>query len=318
MSTHHTKLSDFFTPVLSTNNNEPYLEYIDYYNPFDTLIKRQYLPYEIVPDWSKDNPYILGHYRHTGKRWDYYMRSIFSIHNETVNIWTHILAALGYLSFLIWSIIEYHNVIQTYIIQAIVFYGYIIVSFICFSFSTIMHTFYPISERTCNRLMSLDYSGIFMNMTSSISAFIYFSFYCDVLYQKLYFILLSTVTLIIMSIFIKYNCLTAPNLKTFRIFLFIIYGLSLLAPIIHRLTVSLQNDSYFLDELRLCLLSILFYVSGIVFYITLIPEKIKPGKFDLIGNSHNIFHILVLCGNAVYTYVLWYMMKNETENMICA
>jgi adiponectin receptor len=318
MSTHHTKLSDLFTPVLSTNNKDSYVEYIDYYNPFDTLVTREYLPYEIVPDWSKDNPYILSHYRQTGKTWEYYLSSIFKLHNETANIWTHILASLGYLSFLIWSIVEYRNVIETYTIQAIIFYSYIIFSFICFTFSSIMHTFYPISEKICNRLMSLDYSGIFINMTSTISAFIYFSFYCNIVYQKLYFILLTTVTFIIMSIFIKYNCLTAPQLKPFRTFLFCIYGISLTAPIIHRLTVSLQNDSYFLDELRLCLLSIMLYIVGICFYITLIPEKFKAGKFDLIGNSHNIFHLFVLCGNGVYTYVLWYLMKNETNNLICA
>lgn len=318
MSTHHTKLSDFFTPVLSTSHHESYLEYIDHYNPFDTLINCEYLPYEIVPSWSKDNPYILGHYRRCGKKWDYYLSSIFMLHNETVNIWTHILAALGYLSYLVWSIVVYGNTIETYTIQAIIFYSYIVFSFICFSFSSIMHTFYPMSEHVCNRLMSLDYSGIFINMTSAISAFIYFSFYCNVVYQKLYFILLTTVTFVIMSIFIKYNCLTAPHLKSFRIFLFCIYGLSLTAPIIHRLIVSLENDKYFLDELRFCVLSIILYVIGVFFYATLIPERFKAGRFDLIGNSHNIFHVFVLGGNAVYSYVLWYLMKNETENMICA
>ena len=43
--------------------------------------------YESLPEWLKDNEYILGYYR-----CEWPMRetilSIFSIHNETLNVWS--------------------------------------------------------------------------------------------------------------------------------------------------------------------------------------------------------------------------------------
>ncbi len=44
----------------------------------------------------------------------------------------------------------------------------------------------------------------------------------------------------------------------------------------------------------------LFYIVGAVIYILRIPERFKPGLFDYIGNSHNIFHLFVLLGVACH------------------
>ena len=38
------------------------------------------------------------------------------------------------------------------------------------------------------------------------------------------------------------------------------------------------------------------YVAGAILYIIRFPEKLYPGKFDYIGASHQIFHILVFLG----------------------
>jgi len=38
------------------------------------------------------------------------------------------------------------------------------------------------------------------------------------------------------------------------------------------------------------------YISGCLIYIFRFPERIFPGKFDLIGSSHQIWHIFVLGG----------------------
>ena len=43
------------------------------------------------------------------------------------------------------------------------------------------------------------------------------------------------------------------------------------------------------------------YLSGAYVYATAVPEKWKPGAFDVMFSSHNIFHILVVAG----AYVHW-------------
>ena len=38
------------------------------------------------------------------------------------------------------------------------------------------------------------------------------------------------------------------------------------------------------------------YLTGAVIYSAAIPEKWMPGMFDTWAHSHNIFHVLVVCG----------------------
>jgi adiponectin receptor len=42
----------------------------------------------------KDNPHILNYYR-SGYNFKKSLRSLFSLHNETGNIWTHLVGAWG-------------------------------------------------------------------------------------------------------------------------------------------------------------------------------------------------------------------------------
>lgn len=40
----------------------------------------------------------------------------------------------------------------------------------------------------------------------------------------------------------------------------------------------------------------IFYGVGAVFYVGRIPERWKPGAFDIAGHSHQIFHVFVIAG----------------------
>ena len=48
---------------------------------------------------------------------------------------------------------------------------------------------------------------------------------------------------------------------------------------------------------------LLAYVTGMVIYITKVPERYsKSGRFDILGSSHQIFHCLVLLGVGITFY----------------
>ena len=53
------------------------------------IVKDEYrlLGYHDLPDYLKDNEYILGHYR-VDLTYGQALSSLFRVHNETVNIWT--------------------------------------------------------------------------------------------------------------------------------------------------------------------------------------------------------------------------------------
>lgn len=49
------------------------------------------IPYDVLPDWLKDNDYLLHGHRPPMPSFRACFRSIFRIHTETGNIWTHLL-----------------------------------------------------------------------------------------------------------------------------------------------------------------------------------------------------------------------------------
>lgn len=50
-------------------------------------VKYQLVEYHSLPGYLKDNEYIIGHYRSEWPLKQVFL-SIFSLHNETLNVWT--------------------------------------------------------------------------------------------------------------------------------------------------------------------------------------------------------------------------------------
>jgi adiponectin receptor len=44
------------------------------------------------------------------------------------------------------------------------------------------------------------------------------------------------------------------------------------------------------------ILEAVLYCTGAAVYSSKCPEKWRPGKFDILGSSHQIFHVLVVSG----------------------
>ncbi len=83
---------------------------------------------------------------------------------------------------------------------------------------------------------------------------------------------------------------------------FIIAGLSTIPAIIH---MSFFTDTQMLDHFDAWpwLFGGLLYIVGAVIYAMKWPECVnKHGKYDFIGNSHNIFHILIVLAALVHWY----------------
>ena len=50
------------------------------------------------------------------------------------------------------------------------------------------------------------------------------------------------------------------------------------------------------------------YLLGAVIYSNAVPEKWRPGMFDVWGHSHNIFHVLVVCGAYIHYKVSLFLV----------
>lgn len=89
-----------------------------------------------------------------------------------------------------------------------------------------------------------------------------------------------------------------PALRPFRALMFVLMGLSAVIPVLHGVKL------YGVDQLRKSIgldwvvLQGALYITGAAIYAARVPEKWSPGKFDIWGSSHQIFHVLVVLAAA--------------------
>ncbi len=57
-------------------------------------------------------------------------------------------------------------------------------------------------------------------------------------------------------------------------------------------SIGMMKDSHYLNYV----FGGLTYISGCLIYISRTPERCYPGRFDLIGSSHQIWHCFVFGG----------------------
>ena len=105
--------------------------------------------------------------------------------------------------------------------------------------------------------------------------------------------------------------------RLFRLSVFILTGLSAFAPILHASRLfpleQLNKQSglpYYYAEGGIILI-------GALIYGTRFPEKLYPGRFDIWGSSHQIFHVLVVLATGVHLFGVLKAFEWNYENRRC-
>ena len=140
-----------------------------------------------LPHWQQDNHYVLGNYRQVSNS---YLKSFGSLtywHNETVNIYSHLLPALLSLplAMVLYKTIQprYEQATQSDVIAFSCFFSG---AALCLGMSATFHTISnhsPMVNRIGNQL---DYVGIVLLITGSFVPSVYYGFWCDRRLQNLY------------------------------------------------------------------------------------------------------------------------------------
>ncbi|XP_033019102.1 adiponectin receptor protein 2 isoform X2 [Lacerta agilis] len=137
------------------------------------------IPFDVLPDWLKDNDYLLHGHRPPMPSFRACFKSIFRIHTETGNIWTHLLGCVFFLCLGIFYMfrpnMSFVAPVQEKVVVGVFFLGAIL----CLSFSWLFHTVYCHSEGVSRLFSKLDYSGIALLIMGSFVPWLYYSFYCN-------------------------------------------------------------------------------------------------------------------------------------------
>lgn len=252
------------------------------------------LAHAALPDWLKDNDFLHSSHRPPIPCIATCFRSVFSLHSETVNIWTHLIGSLILVGITFWFFVRPSNVPYTWQ-KVVVFLAFFISAVACMTFSWLYHTLYCHSVQMSKLFSKLDYSGIAILVLGSFVPWLYYGFYCDQTHMIFYIVsmvLLSTCC-IVFSLWEKF---AAPTYRPMRTATFIGLGLSGVIPFAH----GVWNHGLEYTKFAYIATVALLYIGGALIYAFRVPERFLPGKLDIWGHSHQIFHVLVVIAAVVH------------------
>ncbi|KAK4367846.1 hypothetical protein RND71_011638 [Anisodus tanguticus] len=193
------------------------------------------------------------------------------------------------------------NIIAPLLVRPITrwpFYAFLGGAMFCLLASSACHLLSCHSERISYIMLRLDYAGIAALISTSFYPPVYYSFMCYPFFCNLYlgFITLLGIGTILGSLLPVFQ---TPEYRSIRASLFFGMGLSGAVPILHKL-VLFWHQPEALHTTGYELLMGIFYGIGALVYAMRVPERWMPGKFDIAGHSHQLFHVLVVAG--AYTH----------------
>lgn len=279
------------------------------------------LPLSALPEWQKDNDFILGSYRPTMFSVKGCFISMFRLHNETWNIWTHFVGFL-FFAILVAGVYTFGDYITgmfedvriddlPWFEQAMLsmFFAGAIICLLC---STLFHVLHNHSKKVSSLFSRLDYSGISLLITGSSVPAYYYGFYCAKLAQFVHIsvILVLCVVCTAISLRSKFN---TPPYRVFRFTVFVTFGLYGAVPFIH----IFLREGYVQASNAYALWGIVtmavLYIGGGALYASRIPERFWPGKFDIWASSHQLFHVCVFTAALVHYDSLLKMIKYRLD-----
>ena len=268
------------------------------------------------PDYSylADSSYIIS-----GYRWQGGLRaatsSLFSLHNETANVFTHLAGAVVFGILLGALLIGGPSLVLK--LEADVVSSserhlptwplavFLCGATLCLGLSAVYHLLAPTSREYARFLQRLDYSGISaLIFTSNVPAVIYV-FACDPLIASFYvvFAALANGVCVVMGLTDRF---ASSKYRGYRAAAFSIAGISGTFPLIHAL-INVQHRTNIdpkeyraITSFALGLLSMgAQYLIGAFLYAMRLPERWARGRFDYFS-SHSLFHCLVVTAAATH------------------
>ena len=268
--------------------------------------------------------YIETSYREPKSSILYCFSTLFTIHNELINIWSHLIGSLWILYLLFTTLTTLTNYYDLAIFSI-----YLTSAFIVCVSSTSFHLFCCHSESVCKKTQCLDWIVISCLIFSSNLIVSYY----ELSFNKFIFVFVTFCNFILMFLTSSITLTSLQNNNnnnntnnkikdneykikdneykikdneykkllnnyissySFRAGIYIIYGLGIIIVLLLKfiltgiISSSLQN-----------ILIMYGFYSSVILCIFHFPECISPGSFDIIGYSHQIFHYSVIAGITV-------------------
>jgi predicted membrane channel-forming protein YqfA (hemolysin III family) len=261
-----------------------------------------------LPCWHFQHRNIKYGYRYC-KGINSALTSLFYIHNETVNVWAHIIAVI-LLTIYTLSIIDINEFINEFglinqLIIVIVFFIGSVFPLLCSAFC---HNFYCVSKSIHRYCWFIDFLGILIAMLLHGSALVYYGFINKSYIYIPYIIFLSLFFVVSVVWCLKlYIPHTSAEIfvpcDRFPEFSFILSTYVTFASFLPLLLIFIYQDpfvkpDYYQLFLQLVSLPLIVSTGIVAFSQGGIPERfnkqlfLPENTFDIVGHSHQIWHLV--------------------------
>ncbi|KAI7204423.1 hypothetical protein KC316_g2198 [Hortaea werneckii] len=276
--------------------------------------------FDQLPQWAQQNPYIRSGYRPIAHCLTGCLSSLTYWHNESGNIFSHLLPIFPLLYLIGRSVLVLTGQIATYSNprreDVVVFAAFFAGGLACMSLSATYHTLMCHSDSVMQRCKQLDYSGITCLIWGSFMPTIYYLFTCEAYHMRLYLITMSSIAVGMVAFFLSplaQKSWTVP----FSAPMFVAFAASAFTPLWTGLQMYGWEHLNDMIGLKWVLLQGAIYLIGILFFLTEMPERAFPGKFDFLASSHQLFHTAVVLAASVQFYGLLKAYEFQHAHLQC-
>lgn len=255
--------------------------------------KKKILSWNEIPAWMQDNVYITGGYRPQTNSYVECLKTLFYLHNESVNIYSHLLAYILFVYFGIHFLWTQPFQATLTVFDYTYFFLFIAGALMCLGFSASFHCFACHSEKVAASWNRCDYAGITCLIVGSFFPVIYYGFHCHHLFQVIYLAIIVVMGSATAAVTLMKHFRT-PAYRWVRASLFMGLGLFGVVPTIHGIWLYGLDNAHKTISLCHMILMACTYIGGALIYGCRFPERVKPGMFNYFGASHQIFHVCVV------------------------
>ncbi|KAK4289845.1 hypothetical protein Pmani_037218 [Petrolisthes manimaculis] len=263
-----------------------------------------------APAFLRFNPYIRKGYRSTLDLTQC-LYSILWCHNETVNIWTHVFGFGVFVCLFVYDAVVVFGQLRGTHHDALVV-TFVLLSFmLCMLLSSLYHTFNCHSQETYTRWLTYDIFGISTSFLAIFLSGLYYGFWCpETIGVRYIYVILVCGLFVAAMIFLLTPRLLGSEWDLIRVGLFTGWAISGLLPTFHWVYLHGGLEANIVKVfLPRILVMYAISLTAVVIYLLKIPERFYPGRFDIVGASHQLWHLVVLIA-----LVYWHQTGIEYAN----
>ncbi|KAF1977643.1 hypothetical protein BU23DRAFT_578098 [Bimuria novae-zelandiae CBS 107.79] len=243
------------------------------------------------PDCATNDYILTGHplpthsYRRSFRLWC-------CLHMETTNIWTHYVGCLT----LIATSVGLHTYARSMSLHLstddkFAFGIELTAAAVCFVLSTTNHTLRSHSYKVHHFWGRLDIFGICLLALGGGTSATYYTFFCNLVVQKVYWALISTAA-VGAGVVLFDTGGGRSKMRMLRGGVFALLAFTAILPIFHGIGKLGWEQACLILSLGVCL------------FVGRLPGQLSPGTFDVWGHSHQLHYICAVVGIACHVAAL--------------